>query len=189
MLTFSLLLWLWLRQLPPRRYVDAEPVADLRVPALVGLVLVALQIFLGGWTSTNYAALACTDFPTCHGSWWPQANFADGFHFIRELGRTGDGELLPMQALTAIHLAHRLGALVVLLYIGWLGIRVIRAPGEQRLGVALLAMLALQWALGLANVWLSLPLPVAVAHNGGAAVLLAALLVLNFRAFRARLRI
>ncbi len=189
MLTFSLLLWLWLRQQPPRRYVDAEPVANLRTPALVGLALVSLQIFLGGWTSTNYAALACTDFPTCHGSWWPEANFVDGFHFIRDLGMTGAGEMLPMEALTAIHLAHRLGALAVLLAIGWLGVRVIRTPGEQRLGAALLAILALQWALGLANIWLSLPLPVAVAHNGGAAVLLGALLVLNFRAFRARLRI
>ncbi len=189
MLTFSLLLWLWLRQLPPRRYVDAEPVAGLRTPALVGLALVALQIFLGGWTSTNYAALACTDLPTCQGNWWPAVNFADGFHFVRELGRTGDGGLLPTQALTAIHLAHRIGAVIVLLVVGWLGARVAGTPGEQRLGAVLLALLALQWALGLANVWLSLPLPIAVAHNGGAAALLGALLVLNFRAFRARLRI
>jgi cytochrome c oxidase assembly protein subunit 15 len=189
MLTFALLLWLWLRQQPSRKYVDAEPVAALRTPALVGLALVALQIFLGGWTSTNYAALACTDLPTCQGAWWPAVNFADGFHFVRELGRTGDGELLPLQALTAIHLTHRLGAVVVLLGIGWLGLRVARTPGEQRLGVVMLATLALQWTLGLANVWLSLPLPVAVAHNGVAAVLLGLLLVLNFRAFRATLRI
>ena len=189
MLTFSLLLWLWLRQQPARRYVDAEPVAALRTPALVGLALVSLQIFLGGWTSTNYAALACTDLPTCQGSWWPAVNFADGFHFFRELGRTGDGEMLTLEALTAIHLVHRLGAVGVLLGIGWLGLRAARAPGEQRLGAALLALLALQWSLGLANVWLSLPLTVAVAHNGVAAVLLGAILVLNFRAFRARLRI
>jgi cytochrome c oxidase assembly protein subunit 15 len=189
MLTLALLLWLWLRQQPARKYVDAEPVAALRTPALVGLALVVLQIFLGGWTSTNYAALACTDLPTCQGAWWPAVNFVDGFHFVRELGRTGDGDLLPLQALTAIHLAHRIGAVVVLLGIGWLGLRVARTPGEQRLGAALLATLALQWTLGLANVWLSLPLPVAVAHNGVAAVLLGLLLVLNFRAFRATLRI
>ena len=188
-LTFGLLLWLWLRQQPARRNVDAEPVAALRVPAIAGLAAVALQIFLGGWTSTNYAALACTDLPVCQGQWWPAANFADGFHFLRELGRTGDGGLLPIQALTAIHLAHRIGAVVVLAVIGWLGWRVARTPGERRLGAALLAALALQWSLGLANVWLSLPLPVAVAHNGAAVVLLGLLLVLNFRAFRARLRI
>ena len=189
MLTFALLLWLWLRQQPPSRYLDAEPVAALRGPALLALVLVALQIFLGGWTSTNYAALACTDFPTCQGQWWPPANFRDGFHFIRELGMTGDGRILPLEALTAIHLVHRLGAVVVLAVLAWLAVRTIRSEGERRLGVAILAMLALQWALGLANVWLSLPIAVAVAHNGGAAVLLGLLVVLNFRAFRARLRI
>jgi len=189
MLTFALLLWLWLRQKPPARYVDAEPVAALRIPALVALSLVAIQIFLGGWTSTNYAALACTDFPTCHGQWWPDANFRDGFHFVRELGRTADGDMLPLEALTGIHMIHRLGALAVLAVVGWVGVRTVRSIGERALGVAILAMLALQWALGLANVWLSLPLPVAVAHNGGAAVLLGLLVVLNFSAFRARLQI
>jgi len=186
LLTFVLLLWLWLRQLPQARYVDAEPAGALVLPVRLGLLVVVAQIFLGGWTSTNYAALACTDFPTCQGSWWPMVNFADGFHFLRELGMTRDGELLPAQALTAIHLSHRIGALVVLGVVGWVGWRAVRAPGEARLGVALLVTLALQWLLGLSNVWFSLPLPVAVAHNGGAAVLLALLVVLHFRALRAR---
>lgn len=186
MLTFTLLLWLWLRQRPPVRVVDPELLAGLRRPALLALVLVVAQIFLGGWTSTNYAALACTDLPTCQGAWWPQVDFANGFHFVRELGRTGDGALLPMQALTAIHLSHRIGAVLVLLIVGWVGVRALRAPGARPLGMALLAMLALQWALGLSNIWFSLPLPVAVAHNGGAAVLLALTVVLNFVAFRAR---
>lgn len=186
LLVFALLLWLWLRQLPPARYVDPEPAAGLAIPVRIGLLVVVAQIFLGGWTSTNYAALACTDLPTCQGSWWPEANFADGFHFLRELGMTGDGELLPVQALTAIHLSHRVGALVALGVVGWVGWRALRAPGEERLGAALLAMLALQWLLGLSNVWFNLPLSVAVAHNGGAAVLLALLVVLHFRAVRAR---
>jgi cytochrome c oxidase assembly protein subunit 15 len=189
LITFSLLLWLWLRQLPQPRYVDAEPVAALAGPALLGLVLAAVQIFLGGWTSTNYAALACTDLPTCQGAWWPDANFADAFHIFRELGKTGDGENLPMQALTAIHLMHRIGAVVVLAVVGWLGWRVMRTEGLGGLGAAILAVLAAQWALGLSNVYWSLPLPVAVAHNGGAALLLALLVVLNFRARRARLQI
>ena len=185
LLVFALLLWLWLRQLPAARYVDPEPAAGLALPVRLALVAVLVQIFLGGWTSTNYAALACTDLPTCQGRWWPEADFANGFHFLRELGMTGDGELLPVQALTAIHLSHRIGALVVLAVVGWAGWRAWRVPGEARLGLALLAMLALQWLLGLSNIWFSLPLPVAVAHNGGAAVLLGLLVVLHFRAVRA----
>ncbi|MEK9720852.1 MAG: COX15/CtaA family protein [Quisquiliibacterium sp.] len=189
MLTFGLLLWLWLRQQPDWRPVDPEPLAELRRPALLALVLVTLQIFLGGWTSTNYAALACTDFPTCQGQWWPPHDFANGFHFFRELGKTGDGQLLSLQALTGIHLVHRVGAVLVLLVVGWLAHRTARAQGGRALGLAIAGMLLLQWSLGLANIWLSLPLPVAVAHNGGAAVLLGLILVLNYRAFRAGLRI
>ena len=189
MLTFSLLLWLWLRQQRDLRPVDSEPLANLRRPALLALVLVCLQIFLGGWTSTNYAALACTDFPTCQGQWWPPHDFANGFHFFRELGRTGDGELLPLEALTGIHLVHRIGAAFVLLVVGWLAHRTMQAEQGRALGIAIAAMLLVQWSLGLANIWFSLPLPVAVAHNGGAAVLLGLMVMLNYRAFRAGLRI
>jgi cytochrome c oxidase assembly protein subunit 15 len=189
MLTFSLLLWLWLRQQPQPRYLDPEPASALAGPALAGLVLVSLQIFLGGWTSTNYAALVCPDLPTCQGQWWPEADFANAFHFFGELGMTGDGEPLTMQALTAIHLMHRIGALIVFGGIGWLGLRVMNTEGLRRHGIALLAILCVQLLLGLSNVWFDLPLPVAVAHNGGAALLLAALVVLNFRARRARLQI
>jgi cytochrome c oxidase assembly protein subunit 15 len=189
MITFALLLWLWLRQLPQARYVDPEPVAALVVPATIGLVLLSLQIFLGGWTSTNYAALACSDLPTCQGRWWPETDFANAFHFFRELGKTGDGEPLSMQALTAIHLMHRIGAVVVLVVLGWLGLRVAQTEGLGRLGFALLAALLLQVLLGLSNVVWDLPLSLAVAHNGGAVLLLAAVVVLNFRAHRARLQI
>ncbi len=189
MLTFSLLLWFWLRLRPRTRYVDAEPLAALRWPAVLALVVVAAQIALVGWVSTNYAALACTDLPTCQGAWWPQANFADGFHVIRELGKTGEGEFLPMQALTAIHLTHRIGAVIVLLVVGWVGLRAARTAGARPIGIALLTMLAVQWALGLSNIWFSLPLGVAVAHNGGGAVLLGLTVVLNFLAYRARYQV
>ncbi|MFP5407272.1 MAG: COX15/CtaA family protein, partial [Gammaproteobacteria bacterium] len=184
-----LLLWLWLRQRAQPRYVDPEPVVALFPFAVAGLVLVALQILLGGWTSTNYAALACTDLPTCQGRWWPDMDFANAFHVVRELGKTGTGENLSLQALTAIHMAHRLGAVVILVAIGWLGHRVMRTEGLDGLGRAILVVLVLQIALGLSNVNWSLPLPVAVAHNGGAALLLALLVILNFRAYRARLQI
>ncbi|MGD9943918.1 MAG: heme A synthase [Burkholderiaceae bacterium] len=189
LLTLALLVWLWLRQQPQPRYVDAEPAAALRGAALLGLVLLSAQIILGGWTSTNYAALACTDLPTCQGRWWPEMDFANAFHVLRELGKTGDGEILSMQALTAIHFMHRVGAVVVALYLGWLGWRVSRAPGLRPLGLTLLAALLVQLVLGVSNVIYSLPLPVAVAHNGGAALLLGLLVVLNFRAYRARLQI
>lgn len=186
LLTFSLLLWLWLRQTARPGYVDAEPVAALHAPALLGLALVSAQIFLGGWTSTNYAALACPDLPMCRGQWWPPMDFANAFHFVRELGRTGDGELLSHEALTAIHMMHRLGAIVVLLFVGWLAWRVRGTDGLRGLGGALLAVLAVQLLLGLSNVYFSLPLWVAVAHNGGAALLLGLLVALLFRARQAR---
>ncbi len=186
LLTLSLLLWLWLRQTEVPRYVDAEPVATLYAPALLGVALLAAQIFLGGWTSTNYAALACTDLPTCRGQWWPEMDFANAFHFVRELGRTGDGALLSQQALTAIHVMHRLGAVIVALYVGWLAWRVRGTDGVRALGTAVLVVLVAQWLLGLSNVYFSLPLPVAVMHNGGAALLLGLLVALLFRARQAR---
>ncbi|MEZ5728864.1 MAG: COX15/CtaA family protein [Burkholderiaceae bacterium] len=189
LLTLSLLVWLWQRQRPRPETVDYEPLAALRPFAMLGLALLVAQIVLGGWTSTNYAALACTDLPTCQGQWWPQTDFANAFHVLRELGRTGDGGLLAFPALTAIHLAHRIGAVVVGLYLLWLGIRSLRTPGAGTLGAWLLAAVTIQWLLGLSNVFFSLPIGVAVAHNGGAAVLLALLVMLNFEAARARLRL
>jgi cytochrome c oxidase assembly protein subunit 15 len=190
MTVLALLTWLALRQfgwqtgaqtrswLSP---VDPEPLAGLLPYARIGLVLLAVQIVLGGWVSTNYAALACTDLPTCQGSWWPTMKMSEGFHVARELGKTATGEGLSLQALTAIHWVHRLGAGVVTLWIAGLALATVRV-GAPRLGLALAASLGLQVLLGLSNVWFGLPLPVAVAHNGGAALLLAGIVVLNFRA-------
>ncbi len=199
MLVFSLLVLLWQRQRAPRHYVDAEPVARLQVPALIGLVMLAMQIFLGGWTSTNYAALACTDLPTCQGQWWPAMEFGHAFHLFRELGQTADGANLSAQALTAIHLTHRIWAVIVAAYLLWLAARTIASgsrlwdndgrAGERFIGYALAAMVVVQVILGLSNVYWSLPIQVAVAHNGGAAVLLGLMVVLCLRARRARLMI
>jgi len=177
MATLALLTWLALRQttLPP------TPAGALRLRpwAVTGLVILICQITLGGWVSTNYAALACRDFPTCHGAWLPAMDFAHGFHLMRELGMTAAGVPLELDALTAIHWAHRVGALVTFLYIGALAVALMRVPGCLRLGGALALLLAAQISLGIANVLLTLPLPVAVAHNGVAAALLVLMVVIN----------
>ena len=186
MLTFALLVWLWQRQQPRWSGVDELALGHLRPLARIALLLVALQILLGGWTSTNYAALACTDLPRCQGQWWPPMNFEDAFHVLRELGRTQDGEFLPAQALTAIHLMHRIGAVCVATWVAWLAWRVARVAGTRGFGLSLGLMILIQFSLGLSNVWFSLPIGVAVAHTGGAALLLALLVVLNFRANQAR---
>jgi cytochrome c oxidase assembly protein subunit 15 len=190
MTLLALLTWLALRQfggtvasrtgswLSP---VDPEPLARLLPYARIGLVLLAVQIVLGGWVSTNYAALACTDLPTCQGSWWPSMKLSEGFHIARELGKTATGEGLSLQALTAIHWVHRLGAVVITLWIAGLAWATVRA-GALRLGLGLVGGLVLQVVLGLSNVWFGLPLPVAVAHNASAGLLLMVIVVLNFRA-------
>ncbi|MEW6118550.1 MAG: COX15/CtaA family protein [Pseudomonadota bacterium] len=184
MATISLLLWLWLRERSRVAHAYHAHAGHLRRAATIGLVLVAVQVALGGWVSTNYAALACTDFPLCQGAWVPAMDFEHGFTLHRELGETATGDLLPMAALTAIHWTHRLMALVVSVYLLWLVWQLLRAPGYAGLGLALLVLLALQLALGISNVLFSLPLAVAVAHNAGAALLLSALVWLNFRVRR-----
>lgn len=180
MATLALLVWLaaacWIQ--------PVSGAAGLRPWALLGLLLLACQIALGGWTSSNYAALACIDFPTCQGAWWPQMDFAQAFHLIRELGMSADGSELPGEALTAIHMVHRLGALVVFVYLAWLGSRVLRVRGAEAAGATLLGLLLLQVGLGVSNVVFSLPLPLAVAHNAGAAMLLATLVVINSKIIR-----
>jgi cytochrome c oxidase assembly protein subunit 15 len=179
--TLALLWWLMLRQGRPWSLATGKS-SSLRPWAVLGLVLVACQILLGGWTSSNYAALACTEFPTCHsGQWWPAADFGEGFTLWRPLGVDYEFGVLDNPARTAIHLAHRMGALVVTIYVAVLGVKVIRTvPGGTATGIgfALLAILGLQLALGVTNVVAQLPLPVAVAHNGGAALLLLALITL-----------
>jgi len=184
MATLSLLLWLWLRERSQSRHVYFARIDHLRGAALLGLALVVAQIALGGWVSTNYAALACTDFPLCQGVWMPPMDFDHGFTLHRELGETAAGDLLPMTALTAIHWVHRVMALIVTLYLGWLAVRLLRAPGYARVGLTIGALLAMQVALGISNVLLSLPIALAVTHNAGAALLLASLVLLNFRVRR-----
>ena len=143
----------------------------LRNGLVVTTVLLVLQIALGGWVSTNYAVLACTQFPTCQDSWWPAMNFAQGFEIWRHLGVTGEGQPLDFSALTAIHYAHRLMAYAVFVALGVLAWR-LRRIGTLRPQAHWLAGLALlQLATGLGNVLLGWPLAAAVLHTGGAAAL------------------
>jgi len=181
MATWALLLWLWLRERGQFHHVYFARVDHLRTAALLGLLLVVTQIALGGWVSSNYAALACTDYPLCQGVWMPPMDFEHGFTLHRELGETASGDLLSMTALTAIHWLHRVMALVIALYLGWLVVRLLRTPGYTGMGLAVGALLVLQFTLGVSNVLLSLPLGVAVAHNTGAALLLASMVMLNYR--------
>jgi cytochrome c oxidase assembly protein subunit 15 len=179
MTTLALLLWLYLAL---GVHAAAPEARSLRVPAAVALALVVVQIALGGWVSANYAALACSDLPLCQGKLVPPMDFGHAFHVLRELGQTAAGERLPNEALTAIHWTHRLFALLVLAAVGWACCKAASTMKTLSIAIALLA--ALQFSLGVANVLFSLPLPLAAAHNAGAALLLAALVVLNFFSFR-----
>ena len=159
------------------------PAQSLRVPATAALSALAVQIALGGWVSSNYAALACPDVPLCMGQALPPMDFANAFHVLRELGQTPQGELLSREALTAIHWSHRMFAVVALAVIGWAAYRAARC--SRILGLSVGTLLAVQFSIGVANVVVSRPLALAAAHNAGAAALVVALVVLNFFAFRA----
>ncbi len=161
--------------------------------------LVSVQVALGGWVSTNYAVLACQDFPTCQDSWWPAMDFSSGFTLQRELGATAQGGFLPFEALTAIHVVHRWMAAVVLVAMLWMASRLARdgrAKGSaefaahggdaaSHFGRALVLLAAWQLASGLSNVVLGWPLIAALAHSGGAAALAILLTLLIVRSRQA----
>lgn len=152
---------------------------NLKFAIRFALLILFMQIFLGGWTSTNYAALACTDFPTCHGVMVPEMNFKDAFHLVRDLGQSADGGVLTLASITAIQWTHRVGALITLIYLGILALNVLKYQPLKWFGIALIAALLAQISLGIANLILHLPLVLAVAHNFGAAVLVVILVTLN----------
>lgn len=152
---------------------------SLRLFIRFALLILFAQIFLGGWTSTNYAALACTDFPTCHGVWIPEMDFKDAFHLVRDLGQSADGSMLSLASITAIQWTHRIGALVTFLYLGFLSIQLLKHPTLKAMGLVLLAVLITQISLGISNLILHLPLVLAVGHNFVAALLVIILVTLN----------
>lgn len=156
--------------------------SSLRRGAQVVAALAVVQIALGGWVSTNYAVLACTDFPTCQGRWWPDMDFAQGFAVWRELGETKSGSYVPFAALTAIHYTHRLAAYVVLgamLILAW---RMQQLPQTKAWARGVLLLAAWQLISGLSNVVLGWPIIAALAHTAGAAALVILLALLLTRA-------
>jgi cytochrome c oxidase assembly protein subunit 15 len=173
-----LLVWIALRQTGQPAAPSPVAARKWRGFAWLGITLLLAEVMLGGWVSSNFAALACGGFPLCNGALLPAMDFSYGFD------RSG----LPLSAerLTAIHWMHRAGALLVVAYLGWLSFRLMHVPGLRNLGRAILALTALQFALGVANVLLGLPLLVAVLHNAVAMLLLVVLVALAFRLRNAR---
>jgi len=168
----ALLVWHAMRQ--SEAPAVSASAASLRVPAAIALGVLFMQIGLGGWVSTNYAVLACSDFPTCQGQWWPAMNW-QGFALWRELGHGADGQALPFAALASIHYVHRCMAwlvLAVLLVMGW---RLRTVPGLGKAARWLLWLCGLQFVTGLSNVVLDWPLLAAVLHTGGASALMVTL--------------
>lgn len=175
----ALLVWHAMRQSAPVPLNSAA--AGLRLPAAIALVVLFMQIALGGWVSTNYAALACGGYPLCQGELVPALNLEQGFTLWRHLGMTAAGDYLPFSALVAIHWVHRSFAYVVIALIAWLAHKALRLSGLQTTARALLAVIVVQFCTGAATVLFNWPLALAVLHNAGAALLLLLLVVVNYR--------
>jgi len=176
-----LLVWSYLKH----RY-NVQPATIRKTPlyawAVLGLAVILVQISLGGWTSANYAALICPDFPLCQGQWWPPMDFREGFIPWRGLGTNYEFGVLGPEARTAVHISHRIGAVVALLIVGAIAVKSIFSPSPRikYTGIVILLVLLAQFGLGVANILLTLPIGVAVAHNAVAALLLLSLTVLLF---------
>ena len=182
----ALLAWMGGRQdhamrPPTAPAAGAGALAALRPLAIASFALLFAQIALGGWVSTNYATLACSDFPLCGGQVVPEMDFEHGFTLWRELGMTAAGQYLPFSALTAIHWVHRNFAFVVFAVIGWTAWRAWPHAGLQKTARLLAIALAAQFATGVATVFLDFPLAIAVLHNAGAAVLVLLTTMLNYQ--------
>ena len=174
-LTTLALLWLlYLKLRDGNRPAYQSP---LRTLSLIGLIIVFLQISLGGWTSANYAAIICTDFPTCQGHWVPPLDFSGAFQISQDGVQSYLGGFMGNDARVTVHWLHRFGALVTTLYLLLLAVRLFKG-GHPRFAGWLVLVLAVQVTLGISNIVLSLPLAVAVAHNGGAALLLLTMVTL-----------
>ena len=188
MAIIGLLHWLTLELRPAPGPEPAPAGFNLRPWAVAALLVLILQIALGGWTSTNYAALACPDFPACQGKLWPPMDFGEAFVLWRGLGVDYEGGVLDGPARTAIHMSHRIGAIITAAALLALALPALRANTTRPAARALLGLLFIQLSLGIANVVFNLPLMVAVAHNGVAALLLLSVVTLLHRALSIRRR-
>jgi len=184
--TFSLLVWMAWRAI--NRPITVIEAGALKRWVIVALVLLGLQIALGGWVSANYAALSCgagswsaDNFPKCVGQWWPPHDFREGFVLWRGVGVDYEGGVLDGASRIAIQMAHRIVAVVLALYLLTFAVRLLRTPGMRGWSTALIVLVVAQVSLGILNVKLALPLHVAVAHNAGAALLLFVLVSLLAR--------
>ena len=176
--SFSLILWLMFSS---ARQISDKPnikIRKMRPAIITAIIVLACQIALGGWTSANYAALACPDIPLCNGQLWPETNFQEGFVLWREVGVDYEGGLLDQRSRVAIHLSHRIGAIITLFVLVLLAFRLFKVPRLRAGGQLLMVLVMTQFTLGVMNVALYLPLANAVAHNAGAVLLLATLLSL-----------
>lgn len=180
LLTLSLLTWLACRETPEIKGYRYAGHVTTRMVA-VGLLLVAFQIALGGWTSANYAALACTGFPQCNGQWWPNMDFIQGFNLLREFGPNYEFGVKDGPARVAIQMTHRMGFVVVTLYLSWLIYKLTKNRELLPMAMVIGGLLVLQIGLGIMNVTMNLPLTVAVMHNGVAALLLISLVYLLYK--------
>lgn len=190
-----ILLWIMLQRLGGYRWsLDTTPIKltkNLSHLAAAAMLAVILQVALGGWTSSNYAALACPDLPTCQNQWLPNADFSQGFNVLQTIGPNYLGGQLESDARTAIHFTHRAGAVIVSVIITLLAWRLwlLNNSRIRRWSLTLMSVLALQLALGISNVFWQLPLSIAVAHNAGGALLLLVLATINYRLYGLRQRI
>jgi cytochrome c oxidase assembly protein subunit 15 len=184
----AMLCWLGARQ--DRAVAAPAALPDvpraLRRLALASAVVLAVQIALGGWVSTNYATLACSDFPLCGGKVIPEMDFEHGFTLWRELGKTAAGHYLPFSALTAIHWVHRHFAYLVVAVLGLTVWRALAVPALRQTARRIGIVLGFQVAAGIATVYFAFPLTIAVLHNAGAALLVVLVTMLNYQTAQAR---
>jgi heme a synthase len=185
MTLFALLVWFWMRERDRTGDVRATRVSvatKTRLWLWLSIVLLYGQIFLGGWVSTNYAVLACADFPTCNGTLFPTMSWSEAFTLVRELGKNPDGSYLTADALRTIHWAHRLGALVVTIVIVTAAVKLMKADTSlKRHAIHIKIALIAQILIGIGTVVFDQPILLATAHNFFAAVLLATLVIATYR--------
>ncbi|WP_163836188.1 COX15/CtaA family protein [Spartinivicinus ruber] len=199
--TFSLLFLLTLRlrtvksiSTQQKRVSVGNNLSKYRALASTGLIIVVFQIMLGGWTSSNYAAIACLDFPTCHNSFWPEMDFSQGFNIFQQIGPNYLGGIMDSNARTAIHMTHRIGAMITTVFLGYMCFSLFRNKHNyidktsQKIinnwTVSVLIILIAQLSLGVSNIMWFIPLLVAVAHNACGALLLVSLVGLNYQLYK-----